>query len=73
MYKRQRLTSAIASDPGQPLLSEQMEIAPSLTQNLAAVWVGWIDATGIARPVIGVDVRWEIDQRWFGRVNSCLL
>jgi hypothetical protein len=64
------LTSTIDSDPGQPLLSEQMEIAPSFTQNLAASWVGFMDENGIVRPVIGADVRWEIDQMWSERINS---
>ncbi len=64
------LTSTIVSDPGAPLLAEQMESAPSFTQNLGAAWVGFRDASGIARPVIGADVRWEIDQWWSGRVNS---
>lgn len=58
------------TDPGMPLLSEQRETAPSLTQNLACSWVGFVDSTGVVRPVIGADVRWEIDQTWSLRVNS---
>ncbi|OGQ46554.1 MAG: hypothetical protein A3I05_02865 [Deltaproteobacteria bacterium RIFCSPLOWO2_02_FULL_44_10] len=64
------LTSSMVSDPGRPLAIEQMETAPSFTQNLAVAWVGFTDSTGVVRPVIGADVRWEIDQWWFGRVNS---
>ena len=58
------------TDPGQPLLDEQDESAPSYTQNLACSWVGYEDATGNVYAVIGADVRWEIDQWWYGRVNS---
>jgi len=58
------------TDPGRPLLSEQEESAPSYTQNLAAAWVGFQDAAGDVYPVIGADVRWEIDQWWTGRINS---
>ena len=29
-----------------------------------------MDATGVVRPVIGADVRWEIDQWWAARINS---
>jgi uncharacterized repeat protein (TIGR01451 family) len=58
------------TDPGQPLLAEQDESAPSYTQNLATSWVGYEDATGNVYAVIGADVRWEIDQWWTGRVNS---
>jgi carbon monoxide dehydrogenase subunit G len=64
------MSSTVVSDPGKPLLSEQMESAPSFTQNLAAVWVGVMDEKGVVRPVIGADIRWEIDQWWTGRVNS---
>ena len=64
------LAPAFVDDPGQPLLAEQMETAPSLTQNLACSWVGFVDAAGDTWPVIGADVRWEIDQWWIGRVNS---
>lgn len=64
------LTSTPFGDPGMPLLTEQAESAPSFTQNLAGAYVGFMDATGIVRPVIGADVRWEIDQWWSGRVNS---
>lgn len=60
----------IFTDPGQPLLDEQDESAPSDTQNLACSWVGYEDATGNVYAVIGADVRWEIDQWWYGRVNS---
>ncbi len=56
--------------PGRPTLSEQDESAPSFTQNLAAAWVGFTDANGVVRPVIGADVRWEIDQWWSERVGS---
>ncbi|MFO0749709.1 MAG: ice-binding family protein [Myxococcota bacterium] len=65
-----KLRDAISSDPGKPLLSEQDESAPSFTQNLAGAWVGYTDPSGVVRPVIGADVRWEIDQWWEGRVNS---
>jgi uncharacterized repeat protein (TIGR01451 family) len=58
------------TDPGQPLLAEQTETAPSHTQNLACSWVGYKDATGNVYAVIGADVRWDIDQWWSGRVNS---
>ena len=58
------------SDPGFPLVSEQTEVAPSFTQDLAVAWVGFTDAKGVVRPVIGADVRWEIDQWWSGRINS---
>lgn len=58
------------TDPGQPLLEEQDESAPSYTQNLATSWVGYEDAAGNVYPVIGADVRWEIDQWWTERVNS---
>ncbi|RJO66297.1 MAG: hypothetical protein C4523_13055, partial [Myxococcales bacterium] len=64
------LTSTPVSDPGKPLVSEQMEYAPSFTQNLACAWVGYTDDTGVVRPVIGADVRWEIDQWWSDRENS---
>ncbi len=64
------LTSITVGGPGKPLVGEQTESAPSFTQNLAAAWVGFMDATGIIRPVIGADVRWEIDQWWSGRINS---
>jgi uncharacterized repeat protein (TIGR01451 family) len=57
-------------DPGKPLLTEQTETAPSFTQNLAGAWVGVMDPSGVIRPVIGADVRWEIDQWYAGRVNS---
>ncbi len=58
------------SDPFDPLLDEQMETAPSLTQNLADAWVGFRDSSGVIRPVIGADVRWEIDQQYSGRIGS---
>ncbi len=64
------LTSGDITDPGRPLVEEQQEVATSFTQNLACAWVGYKDATGDVRPVIGADVRWEIDQLWSGRVNS---
>ncbi|MCR4332136.1 MAG: DUF11 domain-containing protein, partial [Sulfuricaulis sp.] len=64
------LANTIAADPGAPLVAEQTETAPSFTQNLATAWVGFTDAAGVIRPVIGADVRWEIDQWWFARVNS---
>ncbi len=64
------LETPIFTDPGQPLLDEQDESAPSHTQNLACSWVGYKDATGNVYAVIGADVRWEIDQWWYGRVNS---
>ncbi len=64
------LTSTLGGDPGLPLLSEQTEFAPSFTQNLAAAYVGFTDSTGVVRPVIGADVRWEIDQQYSGRVGS---
>ncbi len=57
-------------DPLKPLVSEQKESAPSFTQNLAGAWVGFKDAAGVVRPVIGADVRWEIDQQYSGRLNS---
>ena len=64
------ITTSPISNPGNPLLSEQKEYAPSFTQNLAGAWVGFKDAGGIVRPVIGADVRWELDQLWSKRVNS---
>ena len=64
------LTTDPESDPGQPLVFEQRESAPSFTQNLGVAWVGFTDAGGVVRPVIGADVRWEIDQWWSGRINS---
>jgi len=64
------LTATIFSDPLKPLVAEQKESAPSFTQNLAGAWVGFKDATGVVRPVIGADVRWEIDQQYSGRLNS---
>lgn len=64
------LETPIITDPGQPLLEEQDESAPSFTQNLACSWVGYEDASGNVYAVIGADVRWEIDQWWSGRVNS---
>ncbi|MHB8907458.1 MAG: hypothetical protein ACYDAA_01090 [Syntrophales bacterium] len=65
-----KLTAATVSDPGKPLVAEQTESAQSFTQNLAGAWIGVKDAAGVVRPVIGADVRWEIDQYWTGRVNS---
>ena len=65
-----KVTSTSGGDPGKPLVDEQKEFAPSFTQNLAGAWVGFMDSTGVVRPVIGADVRWELDQWWFGRVNS---
>jgi hypothetical protein len=62
--------NTIATDPGAPLLIEQTDTAPSFTQNLAGAWVGFTDAEGVVRPVLGADVRWEIDQLWSGRLNS---
>ncbi|GAB6084202.1 hypothetical protein JCM30471_31160 [Desulfuromonas carbonis] len=62
--------NTLATDPGAPLLIEQTDTAPSYTQNLAGAWVGFTDAEGVVRPVIGADVRWEIDQLWTGRINS---
>lgn len=64
------LTTTPVSDPGEPSLDEQNESAPSLTQNLACAWIGFKDATGVVRPVIGADVRWEIDQYWASRIGS---
>ncbi|MEK7706248.1 MAG: ice-binding family protein, partial [Myxococcota bacterium] len=64
------LVSGTTGDPGKPLLGEQAEHAPSFTQNLAVAWVGFMDTTGTIRPVIGADVRWEIDQQYGARVNS---
>ena len=64
------VTANAGGDPGRPLAGEQAESAPSFTQNLAAAWVGFMDPSGVVRPVIGADVRWEIDQWWFGRVHS---
>jgi uncharacterized repeat protein (TIGR01451 family) len=58
------------ADPGEPLATEQNETAPSFTQNLGAVWVGFRDTAGVIRPVIGADIRWEIDQWWTERVGS---
>lgn len=66
----ENLTATPVSDPLEPLTSEQTESAPSLSQNLAGAWVGYRDANGIVRPVIGADVRWEIDQTYPDRVNS---
>lgn len=65
-----RLTADDVRDPGKPRVSEQDEIAPSFTQNLAAAWIGYKDDKGVIRPVIGADVRWEIDQWYHGRINS---
>lgn len=65
-----RLALTTITDPGKPLASEQNESAPSFSQNLAGAWVGVKDAAGVVRPVIGADVRWEIDQYWSGRINS---
>jgi len=65
-----KVTSTMGGDPGPALVSEQTETAPSLTQNLAGAYVGYMDSTGVVRPVIGADVRWEIDQQWDGRVHS---
>lgn len=65
-----KLTSSTSTDPGAPLLTEQTEFAPSFTQNLAAAWVGFADPNGVVRPVIGADVRWEIDQQYAARVGS---
>ncbi|RJP47781.1 MAG: DUF11 domain-containing protein [Desulfobacteraceae bacterium] len=65
-----KLNAASVSDPGKPLVAEQKEDAPSFTQNLAAAWVGFKDDKGVVRPVIGADVRWEIDQWYTDRVNS---
>lgn len=65
-----RFYATPVANPGDPLISEQSEVAPSFTQNLAGAWVGFRDAAGVIRPVIGADVRWEIDQWWTGRVNS---
>lgn len=64
------LTTTLDGDPGSPTEDEQQESAPSFTQNLAAAWIGYIDPGGVMRPVIGADVRWEIDQWYAGRVNS---
>ncbi len=64
------ITSPDGSDPGMPPLTERTESAPSFTQNLAGAYVGFMDATGVVRPVIGADVRWELDQWYWGRVNS---
>lgn len=64
------LTSTSVGDPAAPSVAEQTETAPSFTQNLASAWVGFTDSAGVVRPVIGADVRWEIDQWWSGRVNS---
>jgi len=64
------LETPLFTDPGQPLLEEQEESAPSYTQNLACSWVGYEDADGNVFAVIGADVRWEIDQWWSERVNS---
>ena len=66
------LANTITGNPGQPLLIEQTETAPSFTQNLAAGWIGYTDATGVVRPVIGGDVRWTIDQFWTEKINSVL-
>ncbi len=65
-----KLRANAVTDPGKPLVSEQKETAPSFSQNLAGAWVGYTDAAGIVRPVIGADVRWEIDQQYSGRLNS---
>ncbi len=64
------LTSGDITDPTRPLVDEQREVATSFTQNLACAWVGFKDATGVTQPVIGADVRWEIDQFWADRLNS---
>jgi hypothetical protein len=66
----ENLTATTVSDPLEPLLTEQTETAPSLTQNLAGAWVGIRDSSGVIRPVIGADVRWEIDQQYDGRIGS---
>jgi len=65
-----KLNAASVSDPGEPLVEEQKEDAPSFTQNVAAAWVGFKDDAGVIRPLIGADVRWEIDQWYTERVNS---
>ena len=65
-----KLTADPASDPGKPLPAEQAETAPSFTQNLAAAYVGFKDTAGVVHPVIGAEVRWNIDQTYTGRVNS---
>jgi len=66
------LTTATVTDPLKPLLTEQKETAPSLTQNLAAAWVGVKDAAGVIRPVIGADVRWTIEEDYAGKVGSII-
>ena len=64
------INPAVRTDLGAPLPAEQAEHAASLTQNLAAAWVGYRDSAGVVRPVIGAEVRWEIDQEFAGRVGS---
>jgi uncharacterized repeat protein (TIGR01451 family) len=65
-----KLMDTVVSDPGRPSAAEQDESAPSYTQNLAGAWVGFKDPKGVVRPVIGADVRWEIDQWWSDKVAS---
>ncbi len=68
--KPANLMGTVVSDPGSPLVTEQNESAPSYTQNLAAAWVGFKDPQGVVRPVIGANVRWEIDQWWSDKFAS---
>lgn len=62
-------TSDLSTSPA-PIIGEQEEVAPSFTQNLAAAWVGFVDPDGEVRPLIGADVRWEIDQWYADRLGS---
>ena len=66
------LTAATVTDPNAPRPAERTETAPSLTQNLAAAWVGVKDAAGVIHPVIGADVRWTIEEDYAGKVGSII-
>lgn len=56
--------------PGEPLLEERTEFAPSYTQNLMVGWVGYVSDDGEVYPVAGAEVRWVIDRQWEEAIGS---
>ncbi|PIR26072.1 MAG: hypothetical protein COV43_02835 [Deltaproteobacteria bacterium CG11_big_fil_rev_8_21_14_0_20_42_23] len=56
------LLTALPAHTTPPLEEEQRESAPSFTQNLAAAFIGYKDDTGNVFPIIGANVRWQIEE-----------
>lgn len=56
------LLNTLPAQLTQPLAEEQRETAPSFTQNLASAFIGFKDDAGNIFPIIGANVRWQIEE-----------